>query len=88
MGQKAANRLGLYDMAGNVGEWTEDVYASGAYLMHEQHNPLFGERGKRRCTRGGSWADGPSQLRCSARRGVQSRSRSETIGFRLVRIPR
>ncbi len=40
--------------------------------------------GGRVVVRGGSWADGPEELRCASRRGLPADWRSDRVGFRLV----
>ena len=65
---KKANRWKLYDMNGNVAEWTLDQYIETGYEQHESHNP-YNEPTKKfpRVVRGGSWMDKASALRCSSR---------------------
>jgi formylglycine-generating enzyme required for sulfatase activity len=70
VGAKKPNAWGLFDLHGNVWEWTldgyEPSYASGDGLLV---NPWI--RAKRlypRVTRGGSWMDEAPALRCGARR--------------------
>lgn len=70
--QKKPNPWGLYDMHGNVAEWTLDrldrkFYASFAGVAM---NPVaWPEEEFGRVVRGGSWDDDPERLRSSARRG-------------------
>lgn len=70
IGTKKPNTWGLYDMHGNVAEWTLDQYDSTAYGKRNSVtvNPL--EKGTTvypKVVRGGSWVDGPEKLRSAAR---------------------
>lgn len=77
IGVKEPNPLGLYDMHGNVAEWTMDQYDEDYYSGFEgetAHNPwLRPDELYPRSVRGGSWRDDPDRLRCAARRGSESR---------------
>lgn len=67
-GTRKSNPWGLYDMHGNVAEWTMDQFAQGFYAQSTDDNPW-----KRptdlypRVARGGSWLDDIQELRCAAR---------------------
>lgn len=77
IGSKKPNPLGLYDMHGNVAEWTMDKYSKDYYQRFEGEtadNPwLKPDELYPRSVRGGSWKDDPEDLRCAARRGSESR---------------
>jgi formylglycine-generating enzyme required for sulfatase activity len=76
--QKQPNAWNLYDMLGNVWEWTADWY--GAYTAAAQ-GPVSG---KIRVLRGGSWGNGPSFVRVSVRSGNEPENRSNVVGFRCA----
>ncbi|MDB3862604.1 formylglycine-generating enzyme family protein [Flavobacteriaceae bacterium] len=71
VGTKKPNPWGLYDMHGNVAEWTLDQYIPTVYGKRTKgvSNPLSeGEKVYPKAVRGGSWMDGPNRLRSAARR--------------------
>lgn len=64
------NRWGLYDMLGNVSEWTLDQYDPKAYekLPSDARDPLNPPASKYpKVTRGGSYLDEAAELRCANR---------------------
>ena len=73
VGEKTPNAWGLYDMLGNVSEWTLDQYQDTAYAhiaatMAEEVNPWIKPvRLHPRSVRGGSWDDDKEEARCAAR---------------------
>jgi formylglycine-generating enzyme required for sulfatase activity len=72
VGQKKANPWGLFDMHGNIAEWTLDGYAIATYKERKKQteNPyVVPTTTYPRVVRGGSWMDRPSRLRSAARRG-------------------
>jgi formylglycine-generating enzyme required for sulfatase activity len=76
------NPWGLYDMLGNVSEWTWDHY--GAY-GGAVTDPLGPGTGVERVVRGGDWISVAQVLRSAHRESLSPGDRSSTYGFRLVR---
>jgi formylglycine-generating enzyme required for sulfatase activity len=62
IGGKKPNNYGLYDISGNVWEWTEDWYAENYYKGRSRKNPTSPFSGKHRVLRGGSFMDKPEGL--------------------------
>jgi formylglycine-generating enzyme required for sulfatase activity len=87
VGTLAPNRLGLFDMSGNVREWCEDVYDPTAYAKHSRSNPLWSTGGTERVVRGGCWYFGSKQARCTNRYSYPVTKSRTDLGFRIVRVP-
>lgn len=66
--QKKPNAWGLYDMLGNLSEWTIDQYDPAYYQKIAAKDPITTPGPKYpRTVRGGSYLDDAAQLRCSNR---------------------
>jgi formylglycine-generating enzyme required for sulfatase activity len=84
VGNFGPNSHGLYDMMGNVYEWTKDWY--GSYPKTEiQKNPLGPAKGKNKVVRGGSWDSLGHFLRTSDRVAKDPDLRYSGVGFRCVK---
>ena len=94
VGSYKANKLGIYDIGGNVREWIEDWYNQD---LHEKHKEAGGPEpapeqlpeikagNVRRAARGGHWWDTMSGILATARRfGLYPDNRNHTTGFRCV----
>lgn len=87
------NSNGLYDMAGNVAEWTSTIYTeAGVDAMNDlnpqlEYNAALDDpyRLKKKSVRGGSWKDPESYIRSAWRTWEYQNQPRSYIGFRCVR---
>ena len=87
------NEFGLYDMAGNVSEWTGNAFDESAYTFTHDLNPDYTYHAlpddppalKRKVVRGGSWKDISHFLQVSTRTYEYQDTAKSYIGFRNVR---
>jgi hypothetical protein len=89
----SANSNGLYDMAGNVAEWTSTVYTEAGVLSMSDMNPTLTYNAakedpyalKKKSVRGGSWKDPESFIKSAWRSYEYQNVGRSFIGFRCVR---
>lgn len=92
-GAYGANSNGLYDMAGNVAEWTSTVYTEAGVQNMSDMNPELRYnaakedpyRLKKKSVRGGSWKDPESMIRSAWRSYEYQNQPRSYVGFRCVR---
>lgn len=77
--KKKPNKFNLYDMQGNVWEWTSSCYTKN-YLIKCEDNP-----NSYKVIRGGSWYDNKKDTRLSNRDSTASDFEYFTIGFRVAK---
>jgi formylglycine-generating enzyme required for sulfatase activity len=80
------NQYGLYDMIGNVWEWTHDVH--GRPPEGPVVDPLGAEAGNRRVTKGCGWFRDARFCRAANRYRPKTTYTSSVVGFRPVRTIR
>ena len=93
VGKFKPNDFGLYDMSGNVAEWTASSYSSTSNAHVHDMNPEFPyvarkddpEILKRKVLKGGSWKDISYYLQCGVRTYEYQYESRSYIGFRCVR---
>ena len=87
------NDYGLYDMAGNVSEWTDDTYDESSHTFVLDMNPSYKFESRegdtkimrRKVIKGGSWKDVGAYLQCGMRDFEYQDVCRPSIGFRCVR---
>lgn len=93
VGSYEPNEFGLFDMAGNVAEWTLGAYHPSGYIFQHDLNPNYEYNArpqdpevlKRKVIRGGSWKDIAYFLQTSTRDYEYQDSVKSYVGFRNVR---
>ena len=89
----APNDYGLYDMAGNVAEWTSSQYDESSSVFVHDLNPSYERNSKeddpialkRKVIKGGSWKDVAYYLQCGTKSYEYEDTAKCYIGFRNVR---
>ncbi len=93
VGTYSPNDFGLYDMAGNVSEWTSTAYNESVSKLTSDMNPEYRYdaakedpyKMKRKIVRGGSWKDVAHNIRSDIRMWEYQNEQRSYIGFRCVR---
>lgn len=93
VGTYSPNDFGLYDMAGNVSEWTSTAFTESVGRLTSDLNPEYRYdaavedpyKMKRKIIRGGSWKDVAHNIRADLRMWEYQNEQRSYIGFRCVR---
>jgi formylglycine-generating enzyme required for sulfatase activity len=85
VGSFSANAFGLYDMVGNVWEWTEDCWRDNYKEAPADGSPRTSGDCSRRVVRGGAWNHDPDKLRSAYPLEIFDASRGSDLGFRVAR---
>ncbi len=84
VGSFQANAWGLYDMLGDVWQWTSDCAHKGYDGAPADGSAWMTGKCTSHFYRGGSWYDGPWLLRAATRNGGKIGDRYNGVGFRLA----
>lgn len=93
VGSFKPNNFGLFDMAGNVAEWTSTSYTESGNALMNDVNPEYSYNAakedpytmKRKVVKGGSWKDIATFIRSDMREAEYQNQPRSYIGFRCVR---
>ena len=87
VGSFKPNRFGLYDMLGNVWQWTQDCWNPNYSGAPADGSAWTVGECRQRILRGGSWENLPMDIRSAVRAGGDAKKRSYDSGFRVARDP-
>ena len=86
MGSFAPNAFGLFDMVGNVWEWTQDCWHDTYEGAPSDGSAwISGGDCSKRVDRGGAFVSFPTIIRCAERWGYPADAHLDAVGFRLAR---
>lgn len=85
VGAYPPNGFGLYDMHGNVREWSADLWHDSYDMTPQDGRPALDGHSAMRLVRGGCWRDNAVMLRSAARMRATQSMRVDVIGFRIAR---
>jgi formylglycine-generating enzyme required for sulfatase activity len=88
VGSFKPNRFGLYDMLGNVSEWTEDCYDND-YDRTPRDGRAYSPTNcylNQRVYRGGSFQSAPDEMRIAKRGNFVWTVRNTALGFRVAKV--
>ncbi len=83
--ENAVSPYGVYQLSGNVAEWTADWYDPNYYKKAPDRNPKGPDKGTQRAFRGGGWIDSTPSVRPAQRNGTEPNTKMNWLGFRCAR---
>lgn len=75
---------GVYDLSGNVSEWTSDWHDAEYFIFSPPKNPQGPEKGKYKVVRGGNWMNNAEDIRLTYRGATVPKLKAKTTGFRCA----
>ncbi|MEO5373266.1 MAG: formylglycine-generating enzyme family protein [Alphaproteobacteria bacterium] len=85
VGSFRPNEFGLYDMLGNVLQWTQDCWNDTYTAAPTDGSPWMSGACQRHPLRGGAWSSEPRNLRAAYRERLAGNARTINAGIRLIR---
>jgi formylglycine-generating enzyme required for sulfatase activity len=86
VGSFKANAMGLFDLLGNVWEWTGDCFFDDYLTAPSDGSARAGAGCQARAVRGGSWFSTGKSLRPAVRAKATDSARYDDVGFRVARV--
>ena len=83
--ENSVSPYGVYQMSGNVAEWTADWFDPKYYKTAPDRNPKGPETGTQKAFRGGGWIDSTPSVRPAQRNGTDPATKMNWLGFRCAR---
>jgi len=82
---KMAHPMGVYDIAGNVSEWTADCWHQNYVLAPADGSAWVKPDCDQRVARGGYWASAPRDARAAFRMSAHTNTHGPMVGIRIAR---